>query len=85
MNRRWIPRPLISCTRSALEELKVRGRSSCTADEIRAALLDTFNRQQQIDAAARLVARDLILDHPPEALITTLADALLREDAGFHA
>jgi hypothetical protein len=55
------------------------------ADEIRAALLDTFNRQQQIGAAARLVARHLILAHSPEALIATLAHALLREDAGFHA
>jgi hypothetical protein len=56
-----------------------------SAGDIRAALLDTFDRQRQIDAAARLVARHLILDHPPEALITTLAHALLREDAGFHA
>jgi len=55
------------------------------ADEICAALLDTFDRQQQIDAAARLVARYLTLDHPPKALIATLAKALLREDAGFHA
>ena len=55
------------------------------AEEIRAALLDTFNRQQQIDAVARLVARHLILGHSPEALIATLASALLREDAGFHA
>jgi hypothetical protein len=55
------------------------------AEEIRAALLDTFDRQQQIGAAARLVARHLILGHSPEALIATLAHALLREDAGFHA
>ena len=34
---------------------------------------------------ARLVARHLTLGHPPEALIATLAHALLREDAGFHA
>jgi nitrite reductase/ring-hydroxylating ferredoxin subunit len=54
-------------------------------EEIRAALLDTFDRQQQVGAAARLVARYLILGHSPEALITTLAHALLREDAGFHA
>jgi nitrite reductase/ring-hydroxylating ferredoxin subunit len=53
--------------------------------EIRTALLDTFDRQQQIDAAARLVARHLLLRHPPEALIAMLAHALLREDAGFHA
>jgi hypothetical protein len=56
-----------------------------SAEDIRAALLDTFDRQQQIDAAARLVARHLTLGHPPEALIATLAHALLREDAGFHA
>ncbi|MBV9374854.1 MAG: Rieske (2Fe-2S) protein, partial [Alphaproteobacteria bacterium] len=54
-------------------------------DEIRAALLSTFDRQQQVDAAAQLVARYLMLDHPPKALIATLAKALLREDAGFHA
>lgn len=53
--------------------------------DIRAALLDAFNRQQQVDLAARLVARHLVLGHPPEALIATLARALLREDAGFHA
>jgi nitrite reductase/ring-hydroxylating ferredoxin subunit len=53
--------------------------------EIRTALLDTFDRQQQIDATARLVARHFLLRHPPEALIATLAHALLREDAGFHA
>jgi nitrite reductase/ring-hydroxylating ferredoxin subunit len=55
------------------------------ADEIRAALFDSFDRQQQVDAAARLVARHFALRHPPEALIATLAHALLREDAGFHA
>jgi nitrite reductase/ring-hydroxylating ferredoxin subunit len=55
------------------------------ADEIGAALLNTFDRQQQIGAAARLVARHLTLRHPPDALISTLAQALLREDAGFHA
>ena len=56
-----------------------------TVEQIRAALLDTFDRQQQIDAAARLVARHLLLGHSPKALIATLANALLREDAGFHA
>jgi hypothetical protein len=50
-----------------------------------AALLDTFDRQQQIGAAARLVARHLTLGHSPDALIATLAQALLCEDAGFHA
>lgn len=56
-----------------------------TAAEIRTALLDAFDRQQQVDVTARLVARHLLLGHSPEALIATLAHALLREDAGFHA
>ena len=55
------------------------------AQTIRAALLDAFDRQRQVDLAARLVARHLMLGHSPQALIATLAHALLREDAGFHA
>ena len=57
------------------------------ADEeaIRTALLDAFDRQRQVDLAARLVARHLELGHSPQALIATLAHAVLREDAGFHA
>jgi nitrite reductase/ring-hydroxylating ferredoxin subunit len=35
--------------------------------------------------AARLVARYLLLDHPPGPLVATLVRAVLREDAGFHA
>ena len=57
------------------------------ADEeaIRIALLDAFDRQRQVDLAARLVARHLELGHSPQALIATLAHAVLREDASFHA
>ena len=55
------------------------------AEKIRADLLDAFDRQRQVDFAARLVGRHLKLGHLPEALIATLARALLREDAGFHA
>jgi ParB-like chromosome segregation protein Spo0J len=54
-------------------------------ETVRAALLDAFDRQRQVDLAARLVARHLQLGHSPQALITTLARAVLREDAGFHA
>jgi nitrite reductase/ring-hydroxylating ferredoxin subunit len=54
-------------------------------EKIRAALLDAFDRQRQVDLAARLVARHLKLGHSPQALIATLAHATLREDAGFHA
>jgi nitrite reductase/ring-hydroxylating ferredoxin subunit len=56
-----------------------------TVEDIRSALLDTFDRQQQVDGSARLVARHLLLGHPPKVLIETLAHVLLREDAGFHA
>jgi len=56
-----------------------------TSEEIRAALFEAFDRQRQVDAAARLVARHLLLGLSPEELIGTLAQALLREDAGFHA
>jgi hypothetical protein len=56
-----------------------------SVEEIRAALLDAFDRQHQVDEAARLVARHLALGHPPDLIIATLAHALLREDAGFHA
>jgi hypothetical protein len=56
-----------------------------TIEEIRSALLDAFDRQHQIEAAAYLVVRHLTLGHPPELIISALARALLREDAGFHA
>jgi nitrite reductase/ring-hydroxylating ferredoxin subunit len=55
------------------------------AEMIRVALLDAFDRQRQVDLAARLMARHLTLGHSPQALIATLARAVLREDAGFHA
>jgi hypothetical protein len=42
-------------------------------ETIRDALLDAFDRQQQVDLAARLVARHLTLGHPPQALIATRA------------
>jgi hypothetical protein len=70
----------------------IRGERSEPLDDlptdpnpIRAALLDTSDRQRQVDLAARLVARHLTLGHSPEALIATLAHAVLREDAGFQA
>jgi nitrite reductase/ring-hydroxylating ferredoxin subunit len=55
------------------------------AEVIRSALLEAFDRQRQVDLAARIVARHLTLGHSPQALIATLARAMLREDAGFHA
>jgi nitrite reductase/ring-hydroxylating ferredoxin subunit len=55
------------------------------AEAIGTALLDAFDRQRQVDLAAKLVARHLTRGHSPQALIATLARAVLREDAGFHA
>jgi nitrite reductase/ring-hydroxylating ferredoxin subunit len=52
---------------------------------IRSALLDAFDRQRKVDQAARLVAQHFNLGHSPQQLIATLALAVLREDAGFHA
>jgi nitrite reductase/ring-hydroxylating ferredoxin subunit len=52
---------------------------------LRTALLDAFDRQRQVDLAARLVARHLSRGHSSQALVATLGRALLREDAGFHA
>ncbi|MGY4284827.1 nitrite reductase/ring-hydroxylating ferredoxin subunit [Bradyrhizobium sp. LM2.7] len=54
-------------------------------ETIGAALLDAFDRQKQVDLAASLVVRHLTLGHSPRPLIATLAHAVLREDAGFHA
>ena len=55
-----------------------------TVEDIRLALLHAFDRNGR-STAGKLVARHLTLGHPPNALIATLAQALLREDAGFHA
>ena len=54
-------------------------------EAIRTALLDAFDRQHQVELAARLVARHLMLGHSPQTLIATLGRAVLREDAGFHS
>ena len=44
-----------------------------------------MDSQQQSGPGARIVARYLGLGHPSGPLRATLAHALLREDAGFHA
>jgi nitrite reductase/ring-hydroxylating ferredoxin subunit len=62
-----------------LDDLPADSRSLC------AALLDAFDRQRQVDLAASLVARHFTLGYSAHALMTTLARAILREDAGFHA
>ena len=47
--------------------------------------LDALDRHGAIDAAPRYVARYLAERHDVEQLLATLAHAVLREDAGFHA
>ncbi len=46
--------------------------------------LQTLDRQAQVNEAGRIVARYLTLGHSVEALIRTLTQAVVREDAEFH-
>jgi len=55
------------------------------ADALCRGILAAFDRQQQVSQAAALVARYLDLGHPRDGLMAVLAEALLREDAGFHS
>jgi nitrite reductase/ring-hydroxylating ferredoxin subunit len=52
--------------------------------ELLAGLLEALDRHGQTDTAVRLVARYLELGLPPEPLVGTLAEAVVREDAAFH-
>ena len=54
-------------------------------DRLLAELLGSFDRRDRIEDGAALVARYLDLNRPLKPLLNTLALALLREDAGFHA
>ncbi|WP_135533645.1 Rieske (2Fe-2S) protein [Halostella pelagica] len=47
-------------------------------------LLETFDKEGEVDTAGRLVADYLAADGDPAALKATLGRGLLREDAGFH-
>ena len=71
------PAPLPGERGDRLDDLPEDGGERCRR------LLDVIDRQSQVEGAARIVARYLQLEHAP--LIATLARALLREDAGFHA
>ncbi len=54
------------------------------AAQINEAFLSALDRQGAVREAARLVARAFTLGHSGDALVATLARAMLREDAGFH-
>ncbi len=55
-------------------------RNGATAEHV----LGHFDRQQQVDETAQTVA-DLLASGERDAVIQTLGQALLREDAGFHS
>jgi nitrite reductase/ring-hydroxylating ferredoxin subunit len=55
-----------------------------SASDLTSGLLEALDRHGAVDAAPRYVVRYLALGHDPEALVATLAAAVLREDAGFH-
>jgi hypothetical protein len=54
------------------------------AEDLLESFLVALDRQGQVTATARLTARYLLLGHPADALVATLAHSVLREDAGFH-
>ena len=54
------------------------------ADGLLSSFLAALDRQGEVTSAARLTARYLLLGHPVDALVATLARSVLREDAGFH-
>ncbi|WP_158058992.1 Rieske (2Fe-2S) protein [Halorussus halophilus] len=53
-------------------------------DDIREALLDTFDEEGEVNTAGRFVAAYLAEDGDPAELKAALGAGLLREDAGFH-
>lgn len=55
------------------------------AGELRTMLLETLNRQAEVETASRIVLRFLRCGHDVNALIDALAFATSREDFDFHA
>jgi nitrite reductase/ring-hydroxylating ferredoxin subunit len=56
----------------------------CDGRELRDAFLAALDRQGAVKTAGCIAARHVILGHPAEPLIATLARAVLREDSEFH-
>jgi nitrite reductase/ring-hydroxylating ferredoxin subunit len=55
------------------------------AAELLARFLELLDQRQQVDAAARVVARYVRLGHPVPPLLDTLTRSTVREDADFHS
>jgi nitrite reductase/ring-hydroxylating ferredoxin subunit len=60
-------------------------RTSLNGADISAEVLQCMNVQQQVEEVAQLVSRYLSSSAEPGGLLATLGQAMLREDAGFHA
>jgi hypothetical protein len=54
------------------------------AHELRQRFLSLLDRRDEVDGAARVVARYLQLGHPVQPLFDTLTRAVVREDLDFH-
>lgn len=74
-----VPPAKLPGERGSLDDLSKDG------DALLAQFLDLLNQRQEIDLAARLVARYLRLKHPLAPLFDTLTRAVVREDADFHS
>jgi nitrite reductase/ring-hydroxylating ferredoxin subunit len=59
--------------------------TSLNSADISAEVLQCMNVQQQVEEVAQLVSRHLSSRAEPGGLLATLGQAMLREDAGFHA
>jgi nitrite reductase/ring-hydroxylating ferredoxin subunit len=72
------PAKLPGEARDRLDDLPEDGALLCEQ------FLDALDRHGALDLAPRYVARYLTMGRDPERLLATLAQAVLREDAGFH-
>jgi len=61
------------------------GRTTVNGEEVRAEVLKRMNVQQQVEEVAQLVSNYLADSADPRGMMATLGQAMLREDAGFHA
>ena len=61
------------------------GSTTVNGEEVRAEVLNRMNVQQQVEEVAQLVSSYLDGSGDPRGMMATLGQAMLREDAGFHA
>ena len=61
------------------------GHTTVDSEQVRAEVLNRMNVQQQVEEVAQLVSNYLADSADPRGIMMTLGQAMLREDAGFHA